>query len=356
MREGIFYIANGAGAKVVRYSSFGDPLSMIYNPEENPDPILLKAQAAPSENGGSASSAEGLGRVALPHAFRSVGELAIDSKQMLYVEDRLPPERRVQDKDSGALLDHVLLRFDKDGRFLDYLGQEGIGGTPFPYILGVYTLSSDDVVVVSIVETGWLVHLFDSNGVLLSSLRLRRSDLPMPEKSERLIASLDKIVPDLTGEALLAKVDYYKDASDASAKVSTAGAEFAGSWIYRIDLKDGKYEERWQIHAIERTAKVPEGSGIKYSRVPSLIGIAGRNFFLIYADDEGKTYVLTYDRNTRSTVKYSIDIADDELYNDAFYLSPEGVLCALLGGKYDAKVVWWRFDKLIAGTSTGIVK
>jgi hypothetical protein len=348
MREGFFYISNGAGAKVVRYSSFGAPLSMIYNTEKNPEPIILKAVAAKTASSGQGSTQEsaGLGRNALPYPFRAVGEIAVDSNQAVYVEDRLPSERRVQDKDSGAILDHVVLKFDKNGQFIDYLGQEGIGGTPFPYINGLYTVASDDCVVVSMLQTGWLVHWFDKSGVLVSVLKLQRDELPRPEKGEGLIASLDKILPDLSGRDLLIKVDYYKEAMDPATKTS-AGVEFASSWTYRMDLRDGKYVDRWQIHAIEKTAKSPEGQTVKYSRVPALLGAAGRSFFFIYADDDGKTYISTFDRTTRASAKYSIDIAADELYYNAFYLTKDGVLCALLGTKYEAKVVWWRFDKLL---------
>jgi hypothetical protein len=356
MREGIFYISNGAGAKVVRYSSFGDPLSMVYNAERNPEPVVLKAvsakpgPAAPAE----AADSEGLGRRAVPYPFRSVGEVAVDSSQTVYVEDRLPPERRVQDKDSEALLDHVVLRFGKDGQFIDYLGQEGIGGTPFPYILGVYTLDSDDCVVVSMTQSSWLVHWFDKGGILVSSLKLRRDDLPLLDKGQDLIASLDKIVPDLTGSALLIKVDYYKEATDPATK-SPAGVEFASSWTYRMDLKDGKYVDRWQIPAIEKSVKNPDGQVVKYSRVPQFLGAAGKDFFFMYADDDGRTYVSTYDRTTKVMARYSIDIATDELFYNAYYLSRDGVFCALLGTKYEARIVWWRFDKLI-GAGSGIVK
>jgi len=342
MREGIFYIANGAAAKVVRYSSFGDPLSMIYNIDTNPQPIVLSREAG------------GLGRNALPYPFRAVGEIAVDSNQTVYVEDRLPTERRVQDKDSGAILDHIVLRFDKDGKFLDYLGQEGIGGTPFPYIIGLYTQASDDCIVVSMTQTAWFVHWFDRNAVLISSLRLPRADLPIPENGQGLIGSIDKIIPDLSGRSLLLKVDYYRETKDAASKTTT-GVEFASSWIFRMDLKDGKYIDRWQIHAIEKTAKSPEGQNMKYSRVPALIGAAGRSFFFIYADDDGKTYISTFDRTSRDTVRYSIDISPDELFYTSFYLSPEGVLCALLGTRYEARVVWWRFDRIIAASS-GLVK
>jgi hypothetical protein len=356
MREGFFYVANGAGAKVVRYSSFGDSLSMIYNADRNPEPIVLKVVTAPSDARiGETSDSEGLDRRAVPYPFRSVGALAVDSSQTLYVEDRLPPERRVQDKDTGAFLDRIVLRFGKDGRFLDYLGQEGIGGTPFPYILGIYTVSSSDAVIVSMLQTAWLVHWFDKSGVLVSSIRLRRGDLPLPEKGQDLIASLDKIVPDVSGQSLLIKIDYYRNTIDPATKDST-GSEFASSWIYRMDIKDGKYVDRWQVHVMERTAKTTDGQTVKFVRAPGFLGAAGRDFFFIYADDDGKTYVSTDDRTTRATVRYSIDIAPDELYYDTYYLSPDGVLCALLGTRYEGRVVWWRFDKLIGAAGAGFGK
>ena len=356
MSEGIFYISNGAGAKLVRYSSFGDPLSMIYNADGASEPVVLSPAPAGNEGKGPSVPAdpEGLGRKAMPYPFREVGEIAVDSKQTIYVEDRLPPERRVQDKDSGALLDHVVLRFGKDGRFMDYLGQEGIGGTPFPYILGLYVMSSDDCVVVSMTQSSWLVHWFDKGGVLASSLKLRRDALPMPDKEPGFVASLDKIVPDLGGRDLLIKIDYYRQSTDPVAKTS-AGVEFASSWIYRMDLADGKYVDRWQVRAIEKTAKGADGHSVKFARIPALLGVAGRDFFFIYANDDGRTYISTYDRITRQTVRYALDIAADELFYDAFYLSREGVLCALLATEYEARVVWWRFDKLL-GVDGGLAK
>jgi hypothetical protein len=367
MREGIFYIANGAGGKVVRYSSFGDPLSMIYNPVKNPVPIVLKAVPSKQDSVSAAglssavsSEDEGLGRKAVPFAFRSAGEIAVDSNQNVYIEDRLPPERRVQDKDSDAILDRIVLRFGKDGQALGYLGQEGLGGTPFPYILGIYTTASDDCVVVSMLQSAWLVHWFDKSGVLVSSLRLRRDELPMPDKTPGFVASLDKIVPDTSGRALILKVDYYKEAVDQGAKTDASagapGVDFASSWVYRMDLMDGKFGDRWQIRAMEKSTKLSDGRSIKYSRVPSLLGVTGRSLFLFYADDDGKTYVSIFDRTTKDTARFSIDISPDEMYYNAYFLSQGGVLCALLGTKYEAKIVWWRFDKQLGASSPGLDK
>jgi hypothetical protein len=90
--------------------------------------------------------------------------------------------------------------------------------------------------------------------------------------------------------------------------------------------------------------------------VPSLLGVTGRSLFLFYADDDGKTYVSIFDRTTKDTARFSIDISPDEMYYNAYFLSQGGVLCALLGTKYEAKIVWWRFDKQLGASSPGLDK
>lgn len=336
MREGIFYISNGNGAKVVRFSSFGDVLSIIYNPEKSPEPLLLDPT----------NSVEGAGRRSVQYPFRAVGEIAVDSRQTIYVEDRLPPERRVYDKDTATFLDFVVLRFDKEGKFLDYLGQEGVGGTPFPYIVGVYTTSEDDCVVISSSQKAWLVHWFDSKGIVRSSLRIPRDALPQPEGESGLITNLDHMVPDSSGLALLLKVDYYKEAVDPQTK-ARSGIDFAGSWLYRMDITKGSYEESWEIPAVEKTIKRgSEGGPEHYSRISEFLGVAGDRFFFVFTDDDGQTSLSVLERNSGDISRYSIDIAPDELYFGSLSLSPEGILSALLGTKYEARVVWWRFDKL----------
>jgi hypothetical protein len=356
MREGIFYVANGNGAKVVRFSSFGDLLSMIYNPDKNPEPKSIQApsgERSSAKSGAGAAPSPTPGRRAVAYPFRAVGEIAVDSNQGLFVEDRLPPERRVQDKDSGAFLDYVVLRFGKDGQFIDYLGQEGVGGTPFPYLVGLYATPSDECVVISVTQTAWLVHWFDARGLVVSSLRLRRDALPLPEKGAGLIASLDRIVPDPEGRSLLVKIDYYREAVDPATK-SGSGIEYSSSWAYRMDIRGATYPERWEIPAIERTAKTGQnGETVRYVRVPEFIGASGRELFFLTADDDGKTYLATFDRSSRGMARYYIDIAPDELYYNSYFLSKEGILCALLGTKYEARVVYWRFDALIKGKAGG---
>ncbi len=346
MREGIFYVSNGNGAKVVRYSSFGDVLSMLYDPERNPEPLLLK----PSKG------EEGPGRRAYPYPFLAVGEVAVDSRQTVYVEDRLPPERRVFDKDSGSMLDYVALRFDKEGRFLDYLGQEGVGGTPFPFIAGIYVTPADDCVVVSMTQASWLVHWFDARGFVRYSLKIRRDSLPQPSRDSGLIASLDRVLPDSDGKSLLLKVDYYREAVDPQTK-SRSGIEYAGSWAFRMDPSNAAVTDRWEIPYEEKVVKqANDGGTTRHVRIPELLGVSGDRLFLTTADDEGKSYLSIFDLSSRNISRYSIDIAPDELFYSTLCLSSDGIVCALLGTKYEARVVWWRFDKLLGASPKAKLK
>ena len=40
------------------------------------------------------------------------------------------------------MLDHVVLRFDRNGQFLDYLGKKESGGTSFPLHTRLYSMAA----------------------------------------------------------------------------------------------------------------------------------------------------------------------------------------------------------------------
>jgi hypothetical protein len=335
MRDGVFWFSNGNSSKVLRLSSYGDILSVVYNADRNPEPAL--------RSGGTAGKT---GRIIEAYPFEAPGEIAIDSENTLYVEDRMPPERRVSEGGTGASLEYAVLRFNKDGKFIDYLGQEGIGGTPFPFIQGIFVTESDDVVVISIEQEAWLVHWFDSRGGLRNSLKLPRNALPKPGGQEGFLASLDRVVPDTKGRAIILQVDYSREIVDTQTK-SRSGIEYAGSWLYRMDLARGAVTDRWEIPPQDMSSRNSEdGSTRKYMLVPELLGVAGERFFFVTIDDDSHTTVSILGRLNKSVRRFAIAIAQDELYFNTMSLSRDGVISALLGSRYEARVVWWRFDKL----------
>ncbi|GAB1481266.1 hypothetical protein MASR2M78_00810 [Treponema sp.] len=77
MRDGIFYISDGNGAKVVQFTSYGDLLSMIYDSESNPPLLSLKPDSGDSGV---------VTRRAVAYPLNQPGELAIDSRKHLLCE------------------------------------------------------------------------------------------------------------------------------------------------------------------------------------------------------------------------------------------------------------------------------
>src|SRR5208283_4194215 len=141
MRDGWFYVANGNAGKIMVFSSYGDLIFLLYNPHTNPVPTVL---GPVDQNAGNEVSTRG--SVAYP--FVDIGEIAVASDKTLYVEDAVPQAKEVKDSERGVVQSRVILRFDRKGRPLGYIGQEGIGGTPFPYVSALHVAAGDQLVVV----------------------------------------------------------------------------------------------------------------------------------------------------------------------------------------------------------------
>ena len=335
MRDGIFFLSNGNGAKVLTLSSFGDLLSMIYNPDKNPPPVVLGSpEGAPK------------GRAAHTYPFNEPGEIAVDSNKHVYVEDRLPPERRTFDSGTSTALEHVVLRFSTDGEFIDFLGQEGVGGTPFPVIIGLYVTAQDDCVVVCMTREAWIVYWFDTRGLVKSTVRIRRDSLPLPD-DRGLMPSLDKIYPDPDGGGIFLKVDYYSESIDPATK-TRSGIHYDRAFVYRMDSSTAAYTDKYEILPFEPSKS--RGDEDSPPRVWEFLGAArGRNLFFTTTDEEGNTFIAVYSGSARVLKRYSIRIDSDELQYTTLYLSPDGILCALMGTRFEARVVWWRFDRILSG-------
>ncbi len=337
MRDGIFFVSNGNAGKILILSSFGDLLSMVYNPDRNPAPLLLG-------NPDGSSKA----RSAKAHPLLAPGEIAVDSKRTILVEDRVPESRRSYDDELKASLEYVILRFSREGEYMDYLGQEGLGGTAFPRLTSLSIDDNDDCIVICLSGKGWSIFRFDNKGSLLSSLFLGREDLPRPPEEKDSIASLDKILPVKNGRSLIVKIDYYKEVIEPDTHTQ-AGIEFSSSWIWFMDGINGIYTERQELPSFE-SLKDSSKDEPAVVRSWELFGIAGDTVYLSAIDEDNSYYGL-YDIKSKTTKRYSVRIDPDETLYTAFSLSPEGILSGLLASRYEARFVWWRFDRMLKGIS-----
>lgn len=334
MRDGLFFLSNGKGRKLMEFSSYGDLLSLVYDPESNPAPVLLSAQGD-----------ERSFRKAFQHPLQEPGEVVVDSKQGIFLEDRLPPERGVPDEQSQSILDAVVLRFDRQGAYRDYIGREGVGGTPFPNIVALYCTKSDELVVVSTTSVDWRVNWFSPEGAILHSLSVKRDSLPFLDK-QGLIPSLERIAPDPDARILYMKIDYYSENYDPTTKAST-GVKYHSSLVWRIDPRDGRVYDPIAVPSVSKKEEGKFGSQ-EYGRVYEFLGAAsGKNLFFIMPEENASYSVMIINGHSKGIQKIGISIEGEDLLASSFHLAPDGILSAILVSSYEAKVAWWRIDRII---------
>ncbi|GHU73436.1 lipoprotein [Spirochaetia bacterium] len=339
MRDGLFYISDANGQKIVQYTSYGDILFMIYNEETNPAPLTLRTNIEDSAV---------VTRWAFSWPLREPGHLAVDSRKHIYAEDRLPDDRYSVDPESKALLDSIVLHFDQDGRFVEYLGQEGIGGSPFPRISGIYTSIHDEIAVVCRIPTGWNIHWFDSAGTLLYLVQLKNSAVPVPPDWPRVSSSMDAIIAAPDSRTLYFKVDYYRDTFDESTN-TRSGNEPDSSIIWIMDVETGSYTSRVEVPFLEYTFN-ENGRRVNARVLYSMLGAIRDGWVYLSFPVEYGYSILILNSAAGAGGDHrqgTIRVDRDELQLNTFDLSADGILSALLVSNYKAKLVWWRTDKIL---------
>lgn len=335
MRDGQFFISNGSGAKIVRYNSYGDLLFMIYNAELNPPPMTLKEKV------------EGMSetRWAIAWDLREPSHIAVDAQKNIYVVDRLPPERHSVDGVEKAVLDSIVVCFDNTGRFLEYLGQEGRGGTPFSRVEGIWTTNDDGLVVICRTGKGIKAFCYDSQGNLGTTIQFRNDKLPVPKDMHGVITSFESasVAPD---EAVMyLKINYYREIFDPVVNTS-AGVEAAGSSLWVVDMGNGEYLRDIELPFYESvTTKNNKKTSEKF--LYSLFGASqGGKLFLYAPVEEGFSILVLQTDDLKKQRRGVIKVNPDELRYLTFNVSADGVLSALLADSFTVHLAWWRTDKL----------
>jgi hypothetical protein len=332
MRDGLFYLANGNSAKIMELSSYGDLIFLLYNPNENPSPTSFSTEE---------STELSATRRAVAYPLQRIGELVVDSEKHLYVEDAVSEERQVHDKELNVLLDRVILRFDRHGTLVDFIGQEGVGGTPFPYIDSLYITDLDELVVICRTPRYWHVYWYSTEGFLLYQVDIDQEHLPLYESEQ--VSTLGRIVPD-RGDPLLYLMIYAYRGSTADGQTDSYDTR-----IYSLSLLTGRYEG--YIEVPQNGVRV-EKVGTQEIEVPTpsfeLLGVNSRDaFFLLRREEANLFQLLILDAKGDEVARRSLVMEDSELFYKEVRLSASGIIYALLGEEYQAQIVWWRSDRLL---------
>ena len=331
MRDGLFYIADTSGKKIIRYTSFGDLLFVIYNDQTNPPPITLR----------HGIDEEGMAtRWSIAHPLREPGAVTVDSRKHIYAIDKVEEEKTLFDVENKSRLDTVVLHFDESGRFVNFLGQEGTGGKPFPRISGIYATVNDEIAVVCLLPDGWDVYWFGPEGTLLYLVHIRKDSIPLPPESAGRgisFSTMDSIAAAPDERRLFLKVDYYRGLSPALPDSSLV-------WI--VNIEDGTYEDSINVPFFEYTA-TENNQKISQRLLYSMLGVVKNKRVFLYFPVDGGYSLLVLTAGSREQRLGFIQVRNDELEYNTFNLSPEGILSGLLATNWDARLVWWRTDRLL---------
>jgi hypothetical protein len=338
MTDGLFYISNASGQKITRYNSYGDLLFMIYNDETNPP--LLDIEVMTATDGPQRT------RWAVPYPLQSPGAIAVDRNKNLYVSDMLTPDQHRADSAGNILFDSLLLKFDANGMFVNYIGRQGVGGAPFPHIENIFISVDDEVAVVSAAGGSRIVYWFSSKGELLREMTFSNDELPVPENREEALTLLDSISAAPDERIIYIKADYYREEFDETTRTRTGNAADSCSlWAYSVEQNE--YIGETAVPFYENVTVI-QGRRNSEELFYSLLGIlGGREAVFSFPTTEGYAMLLLKTDGSQTARRRGfIKVGIEELEYSDFTVSPNGIISALLSTEWEAKVVWWRTDKL----------
>ncbi|SLM19733.1 exported hypothetical protein [uncultured spirochete] len=303
LKKGIFHLLSRGEAKILRISSYGQTLAMWYDPRKGSAPLVLKDVQI-----NDLSAGKELGRFAMQVPFNDPWPMAADSRQLLYVADN-----------------RFIRRFDSDGKELQPLGQEGIGGSMFPMVTALDTLENDDLAVLCASESETSVYFYDKNAVFLHVLKLNDQTMPVPSsileknpdtKGSRIIASLESISPSYFHGRMVVvlKINYYMEKYDPDSGV-TLSIDPVGGWIIGIDAGNGTILDSFPLQSSVNDLGIDQ----------QLIGAKSNSILSVRWDDKGiGGEVFRYNQKGKVIGKLNFLVPD-----------PEAALVAMIVGDDD---------------------
>lgn len=339
MLDGFFYIANGESKKIMELNSYGDLLSLYYNEDTTKTPSFASDSSVNST------------KKAIAYPFNTLGPIAVDSKKSIYAVDTLPFERQEIDTDNRLLLNYIVLRFKSDGTFQDYLGQQGPGGTPFPFIRNIYATKNDELVVVCESNEGPLVYWFSSAGFLLYTVPFSSDAVPklkeQAESENMFFVSVEKVVPDNVSRRLYVLVNYFQNYLDPATKV-LSGVDYEKTILYPLDVESGLYDDGLDIPPYEDS--VSESLGKEEFSVPfDFLGVTDSGWFFFMAPVEKGYLVQMVQPNGQRILKRALPVNHGDILYYSLSLSGNGIISGLFIKSSHAEIAWWRTDSLVSG-------
>lgn len=322
MNEGIVYISSQNMGKVMGFNSYGDLLTLLFNSEINPQPReLVLAEEGQTSN-----------KRFVPWAFRSPGELGLAGSSLL-VEDQVDSSLAYYDEELNASCNSIILRFDEDGQYMDYLGQEGLGGQPFPFISDISFRENGEVVVLCRLSKGWKVYWYNKHGENLYQITFDQDHNPYYKEGYQ--SYLSNLVVDPVEYRLFLMVSFYSADRDNAEQGDLKR-------LYQFNLNTQRYDKGAAV-----PDEITREAGSNQNFVFELLGVTEKGQVLLISPVSYNRYIIVgMNDSGKILFKREISLGDQHNFFTDFYLSSEGILSSLNFLEDHASVNWWRTDRL----------
>lgn len=332
MKGGFFYVSNGRSGKFMKFNSYGDILTLIYNSDRNPYPAELKSRESDNSE---------VNRSVISWPFNSPGAIAVLDED-IYIVDKVAQNRQI--KEDYKLMDRNILHFNNQGKYINFIGLDGVGGQPFPYIENIWVSESSELIVLyrtrNLDDESWFANWYSVSGSLRYSVEIREKSIPMPAGEENLIISLDNIVPDRRNYELYLKMTYFRQNSDSSDGNSAIGEVFSGTLNFDVQKNLWHSWSRLPEHKIS----IDE---MEIDSPYTLVGSFNEYMLFISLGADNTYNLLVKNSDGRFVHERSLELGEIDIIYKEFFLSDEGILNAMIFTEKEAKIMWWRTDKLL---------
>ena len=342
MYDGFFYISNAESKKVMELNSYGDLLTLFYNEEVTPRPSF----AIDDE------TVENATRKAIEYPFNKLSKIAVDGRKYLYAVDSLPEERQEMNETETQVLTQIVLRFDGEGKFVDYIGQQGPGGTPFPYVRNIYVTRENELVVVCHNGSGFIVYWFSMSGYLLFTVPISNDVVPSPyTDDQKAYIEIENVIPDSDSRVLYVNVNYYAEHIDESSHMQS-GIEYDSSQIHVLNVETGSYAKPLSILPYEEE-NVSDFSSTTYKIPYDFLGVTESGWLFFILSTEKGFVIQMVQSNGQKILTGHLDLDRSKMLYYTFALDKSGILSILKVLPEKAVISWWRTDYLLQSVLTG---
>ena len=326
---GNYFISDRSSRKIFHYTNYGKLSYIIYNPEYRYD----------SDRG----NPKYLDTI---YPFGEISEIAANMDK-LYVTSTI--NKNIEEPNS--LYTQAILTFDKKGKFLYWIGTEGIGKQYFRYrITKLFIDSQNNLFVILRGPEIYQIYQFSDDGTLLHNFQLSVSQTILQDKSFQNRSPKERnmffeiTAPNFSYDGKLLFFELYSyitKINDATSKTREIQSNKYDIYSIQTEPNSQKLKKHFTVRDFRS-----ENAEIQQVYGEQLMGTTSNGFLVFLKTYSNGKNALVY-RNKRGRLQYTVSIDIDPNIPYKLYLAPNGLVSALNFYEDEVIVTWWRTDKLL---------